>query len=111
MSVKRIDIFHGAIFAERVPDDDDIAPAHVTIARKNDDAIANAINRVTQIGIAAADSVPVFTEMAVRTEAARLVITLRVGLADWEIKAVRNFRKGGLVLQVDRLRQDRFGRM
>ena len=65
MSVQRIDIPNGAAVAEHMTHDDHISPAHLAIARENHNPIADAINRITQISVAAAETVPVFTEMAV----------------------------------------------
>ena len=63
--VKRIDVAHAAAVAIGVPDNDHVPPALVTIARKNNDPIADAIHRIAEIGVAAAHAVPVFAEMSV----------------------------------------------
>ena len=65
MPVKRIDVAHAAAVAIGVPDNDHVPPALVTIARKNNDPIADAIHRIAEIGVAAAHAVPVLAEMSV----------------------------------------------
>ena len=61
-----------------MPDDDDIAPPGAEIARINDEAVGGHVDRVAQVGIAAADAVPVFAKVPIRAEAARLVVALAV---------------------------------
>src|SRR5581483_3027344 len=93
MPIKGIDRSNRAALAVTVPHDDDVAPAHMTVPRKNDQTVANAINRVAQIGVAASDAVPIFSKMSVRTKPARLIITLRIGSPDRKIESIREFRE------------------
>jgi len=44
----------------------------MNVAGKDHDAVAGAVNRVAQIGVAAANAVPIFAHVAARPEAARL---------------------------------------
>src|SRR2546421_12758909 len=64
MAVERIDIFHVAALAIRVPHDDDVSPTQVNVTGEDDDSVADAVNRISQISVAAADAVPVFTDVA-----------------------------------------------
>jgi len=75
VAVEGIDKFQLGTFVVGVAEDDDIAPADVVIAGKGDVAIGRGVDRVTEIGVAAAHPVPVFAEMAVWAVAARDVIT------------------------------------
>ena len=94
--VQRIDVFDLSVFTIAVPDNEHVPPAHVTIARKNDDALADAVNRIAEISVAAADPVPIFTEMAVGPKSTRLVITDRIRFTDREIKTIGEFGEGRL---------------
>src|SRR5207244_9929145 len=85
MSVKRIDVAHASAFAIGMPDDDHVPPALMTIARKNNDAVADAINWIAQIGIAPADAVPIFAEMSMRSHSTSFVISAAVRLTYWQI--------------------------
>src|SRR4029453_6286174 len=78
MPVERIDRAHASAFAVGVSDNDHVPPALVAIACENNNAIANDVNRIAQIGIAAANSVPIFTHMPVRSIPARFVVTTRL---------------------------------
>src|SRR5690242_10551984 len=95
MAVKRIDVLHDPAFTIAVADNDHVSPAHVTIAGEHDDALADTKNRITEIRVAATDSIPVFAHMAVRAEPARLVISLRLRFTDREIETVRQSHEGG----------------
>src|SRR5439155_21187689 len=72
MPVKSIDRFQISFLAECVADDDDVAPAEMHIAREHHHTIADAVNRIAQIAVAAADAVPIFAEMTVGPVAACL---------------------------------------
>src|SRR5438270_589133 len=73
--------------------DDDVPPAHVAVAGKHDHAITDHINRIAQVRVAATDSVPIFTEMAVHPKSARPVVSFCVRSADWKIKSVGHANK------------------
>src|SRR6266851_2959042 len=88
MTVKRIDVFYCARFAKRMPHNHNIAPAKMHIASKNNDAIANAENRIAQISIATPESVPILAEMAFWTEPARFIVTLPIRFPDWKIEPI-----------------------
>src|SRR6202011_5452253 len=64
VAIKRIDILDHPIFTITVAHDHDVAPAHVTIPRENHHPIANTVNRVAEVGVAAANSIPIFAKMA-----------------------------------------------
>src|SRR5438093_12683237 len=75
MSVKRIDVAHASAFAIGVPNNNHVSPALMTIARENNDTVANGINRIAEICVTAAHSVPILAEMAVCPNAARFIIS------------------------------------
>src|SRR5450432_1181820 len=89
MAIKRVDRFHDPVFAIIMPNDDDVAPAEMNVPREDDYAVANAVDRIVEIAIAATDAIPILARMLVRTKAARLVITSPVRVPDWEIETVR----------------------
>ena len=64
MAVKRVDVAHRSSFAERVPDNDHVPPALMTIARKNNDAVADDVNWVAEVGVTATNAVPILAEMS-----------------------------------------------
>ena len=76
-----------------MPDDDDVPPALMTIARKDNHAIANAVDRIAEIGVAAANSIPVFAQVAMGSKSASFVIAAGVGSPNWKIETVRQFRE------------------
>src|SRR3977135_686987 len=82
MSIESVDIFEVAVLAIGVPHDDHVPPPHVTIARENNNPVADAVNRISQIGVATTNPVPVFAQMSLCAESARLVINLRIRFAD-----------------------------
>src|SRR5207302_6068928 len=65
VTVKRIDIAHASAVAERVPDNDHVPPPLMTIARKNDDTVADGVNRIAKVGVAATNAVPILAQMSV----------------------------------------------
>ena len=71
-----------------MPDDDDVAPAHLVVLSKDDDAMRGAADRVAQIGVAAAFAVPVFAEMSVVPESARDVKAFCVVASHGALKAI-----------------------
>src|SRR4051812_48155876 len=73
MPVKRIDVSNVAILPIGMAHDDHVPPPEVDVPRKHHDAVSDAENRVFQIGVAAANAVPIFADMASRPETARLV--------------------------------------
>src|SRR5258708_5796888 len=89
--------------------DDHISPALVTVARKDYYAVADTINGIAQIGVAAADSVPIFAEMSVRPHSARFVISTRIRFTHRQIKTIRQFRERCLPGKTNRLRRKRLG--
>src|SRR5881398_528093 len=88
MAVKRVDVFHRAILPERMPHNHHVAPAHVTIACEHHDPLPDAVDRISEVSIASADSIPILTEMTMRTKSTRLVIALCVRFTDGEIETV-----------------------
>ena len=107
MPVKSIDRFQISFLAECVADDDDIAPAEMHIAREHHHTVADAVNRIAQIAVAAADAVPIFAEMTVGPVAACLVIALRVRFSDGKIETIGEPRVGHVrpIAQSHRLRR------
>jgi hypothetical protein len=103
MAIERIDIFYRAAFAKGVPHDHHVSPPLMTIARKNDYAVADAVNWIAQIGVAAPNAIPIFPEVSMRPETARLVITLCVRFSHRKIKPIGQLRKRGRALKADRL--------
>src|SRR6476660_8685351 len=86
--IKRIDVFDSAVFPEGVTDNDDIAPTSVDITREDDDSISNTINRILKIRVAPPNTIPIFSHMPARTEAARFVIALSLWFTDRKIKTI-----------------------
>ena len=99
VAVEGIDVADGAAFIIGVAQDDDVAPAEFVIDGEDDDAVADGINGIAEIGVAAAGAVPVLAQVAVRAKAARFVIISGVGDADGEVEGVGDGR-------FDRLRRD-----
>src|SRR5205085_12119685 len=64
MAVKRIDIAHASAVAERVSDNDHVPPPLMTIARKNDDTVADGVNWIAKVGVAATNAVPILAQMS-----------------------------------------------
>ena len=91
MSIERINRFLDPVFAIIVPNDDYVAPAEMNVPRQDDHALANAVDRIVQIAIAAAAAVPILTRMRVGTKAARFVVALRVRISDREVETVGQF--------------------
>ena len=61
----------------------------MTVARKDYHSITNAIDWIAQIGVSAANSIPIFSQMPVWPKAARLVVALGVRYPNGKIKAGR----------------------
>src|SRR4030081_707647 len=89
--------------------DDHVSPAMVTVTRKDHYAVADAINRIAQIGVAATNSVPIFAEMSVRPHSARFVISTRIRFTHRQIKTIRQSRERCLPGKTNRLRRERLG--
>src|SRR6476619_4021778 len=88
VTVKRVDVFDVAALAVSVPHDNDVAPAQMNVTGENYNAVAGTVNRIAQIGVAAASAVPILAHGSARPETPRLVVAFRFGLADREITAV-----------------------
>ena len=58
--VKRVDGLDHAVFTKAMADDHHVPPSEMHIARKNDHTAANAADRIVQVGIATADTIPIF---------------------------------------------------
>ena len=113
MSVERVDGFDGVAFgglAEAVADHDDVPPAHVHVPRQDDDPVAGAVDRIAQVGIAAAVAVPVVAQVPVGGKAARLVVAVGVGPAHGEVEAIRHPRVGRRSAEPVILRGERPGK-
>src|SRR5438067_8188496 len=74
VAIKRVDIAYVAVFTIGVPDDDHIPPAQMDVPGKDHNPISDAVNRIAQIGVATADAVPIFTDVAAGAESASLVV-------------------------------------
>ena len=57
MAVIRLEVTASAVFLDRMQNNDDVAPARSTMARQQNAAISDSVNRIAQIGIFPADSV------------------------------------------------------
>src|SRR5581483_10570853 len=86
MAVEGINVAHTSALAIRVPHDDYVSPALMAIPRKNNDSIANGIDRVTEVGVTTADTVPIFTLVSMRSIAARFVVAARLPFSDGKIE-------------------------
>src|SRR5207248_6583296 len=71
VSVERVDMFYHPAFTVSVPNNNDIAPSPMDIARKDHDSIAYTIDRIVEIRIAAANSIPVFAHVSTGAKPAR----------------------------------------
>src|SRR5262252_5474317 len=89
MSVERIDVACADAVAISMTHNHDVPPALMTIARENHHAVTNDINRIAQVGITAAESVPIFAEVSMRSKSASFVISLRVRFTNWQVESVR----------------------
>src|SRR5204863_4430770 len=107
VAVKGVDIAHVAVLAISVPDNDHISPAQMNVAGKDHDAVADTVDRVAQIGITAAHSVPIFTYVATGPEPAGFVIAFRFRFADGEIETVSDLREAG----IERSSRNNLGRL
>src|SRR6266851_8729167 len=65
MPVKRVDVANSATFAIRMPNDDNIPPPLMAVAREHNHTITNSVDRVAKVCVSTADSVPVLPEMSV----------------------------------------------
>src|SRR5438270_10010697 len=72
VAVKGVDVADVAILPIGVPDDYHIPPAQMNVPGKNHDAVADAVDRVPQIGVAASNPVPIFTQMPTGPKSAGL---------------------------------------
>ncbi len=88
VGVKGINGLDSVIFPEGMTDDDDIAPTFASIASINDDAVSDGIHRITQVGIAALETIPIVTEVAVGAKSAVFVVAFCIWRVDREIEAV-----------------------
>src|SRR5438128_917747 len=88
-----------------MPDDDNVAPALMTIACKDNHAIADAVDRIPQIRVAPANSVPVFAHVAMGSKSASFIVTARLRPPDWVIETVGQFRECRLRGKANRLRR------
>src|SRR6266436_5118060 len=93
MSVQRISVLYLAFLHKGMPDDNYISPSAPKIPGKRDNSIAGRINRITKI-CSTSPSNPVFAKMAMRSEASRDAIPVRIRFSDRKIKAVRESCQG-----------------
>src|SRR5437773_7742794 len=73
MPVKRVNIANHAAFAVRVAHNYNVPPALMAVAREHNHAITNGADRVAEVGVTAAHSVPIFADMSLRSKAARFI--------------------------------------
>jgi hypothetical protein len=97
MAVEAIDRLQGAFgITIGVADDDDISPPAVVVFGENNDAIGGGINGITEVGIAAAVTVPVFALVAIRRVAAKDIIANGGGIANRGDKTISDRHSRGV---------------
>ena len=89
MSVIRLHIRTRAIVDLGMQHDDDVAPSRATIAREQNASIRDAINRIAQIAVFAADAVEIVAEMFVLSETLCIVSERAVFAPKGEIETRR----------------------
>ena len=98
VSVERIDEFNRAAgwVTIGMADKHHISPTGFHIMSESDDAIGDGVNRVAEVGVAAAASVPVLTIVRGRAQAQAtgFVIVFRIGLADRVVEAIGDVHLG-----------------
>ncbi len=97
MPVERINKLRCSVFDIGMTEDHHVSPAPPVIAREDHQAMCDAVNRIAEIGVPAACSVPILAEMAVGTETACHVIFLGTFAAHWRIEPVRHTDIGGFL--------------
>ncbi len=65
----------------------------MAVAREHNHAITNRVDRVAEVSVAAAHSVPIFAEVSVQSNAARFIISAGIRFTDRKIEAVRQSGK------------------
>lgn len=86
--VDRVEVRIQRLDATPVDDADHVAPVTADIDRLDHDARRRGIDRVAEVGIAAAVAVPVVAEVLVHAERLRIVIAASIRRADREIESV-----------------------
>src|SRR5207245_2194547 len=93
MAVIRLEVTARSILLNCMQDNDDVAPARSTIARQQNAAISNGVNRVAQVGIFSADAVEIVTEMMIFGETLRVIGERAVLTAERKIEACREGKR------------------
>ena len=96
MPVKRIEVARAEPVAVGVAHNDHVSPPLMAIARKNHDAIANAIDWIAKVSVATADSIPILTKMSVRLESTRSIISTRIRFPHRHVETIRQSDERGL---------------
>ncbi len=94
MAIIRLNVAPRAVFLDGMQNNDDVAPARSSIAREQNAAISDGVNRIAEVGIFPADSVEIVTEMMIFGETLRVVRQRAVLAAQREIKACRDWKRG-----------------
>src|SRR5882724_5444111 len=89
MAVIRLHVTASAVFLDRMQDNDDVAPPWSTIARQQNAAISDGVNRIAEVGIFPADPVEIVTEMMIFRETLRVIGERAVLVAERKIEAGR----------------------
>ena len=92
VAVIRLDIAARAILLNCMQDSDDVAPARSTIARQQNAAISDGVNRIAQVGIFSADAVEIVTKMMIFGETLRIMGERAVLATKWKIETGRNWK-------------------
>jgi hypothetical protein len=87
--------FAGGI-AVGVAYDDAVSPTDADVFGEYDDASTHGVDGVAEVGVTATFAVPILAEVAIRIEATEFVISGGVGLANREVKAVREQAANGV---------------
>jgi hypothetical protein len=76
--------------------DDAVSPTDADVFGEDDDAPTHGVDGVAEVGVTATFAVPILAEVAIRIEATEFVISGGVGLANREVKAVREQTANGV---------------
>ena len=81
-----------AVLLACMQDKDDVAPAWSTIARQQNAAISDGVNRIAEVGIFPANPVEIVTELMIFRETLRVIGERAVLAAERKIEAGREWK-------------------
>src|SRR5690606_40879935 len=89
----RIERFYFFPARKFVNNPDYISPSAFEILCYTDFSVGNRINRIAQIGVSAAHTVPVFTQMMIVPKMLCIIISFAIGLPNRKIKSIGKLRR------------------